>query len=284
MNMRIMKAVMMGLLVAISPMLWAQTATDNDEAETKQPKYGIRFVVCTSTEGTLPSPLYTKVDKEYKEITITSRMASQRVTPVGGVVHFYDSMPPTDEKGHITKAAKLTPVMSISIPEPHRAHNAKSICILQPRKKKDTEPDTCFLKETDFKLGGIHIINFTNTPLEMIIDPTGQFDLTKNTVQRAKIGPYIKTQTISKSDSNVWSYTNGKQAKDEDNISFVLQALPPTGRGAARRIRASVMNTSEKSSQISIVVPHPTVKNSYSLLSIQYGDDGMAKPKAKAAH
>ena len=276
MNIRTLKAVILGLFVAISPMLNAQDTSDDSSSESKFAKYGVRFVVCTAGKGQLPSPLYTKMGKGYYPITISKMMPSPRLAPEGGVINFYDKEPTKGGKGK----DKVEPIITVSIPEAYRGSMAKSICILQPRKENDKEPLAYFIKESEFKRGGVHIINFTNYKLEMITDPTGQFN---GKEKRDKISPRVKTQSISSSDSNTWSYYG--KSKDGERVNFLLQVAPTASQPEGKRIRAGVMLTMGNTSQVSIVVNHPTLKGACSLLSVQFIDDEIKQTsEAKTAH
>lgn len=259
--------------MAVVPHTQAQSTKETTDSDNKFPKNGIRFVVCTTADVQLPSPLYVKVGKDYLPITISARMPSPRIAPEGGFVKFYDTQP-TIKAGN--KPPKEEPVLTVEVPEAHLGNNAKSVCIVQPTKANDQKPRTYFLKESDFKKGGVYLINFTGSTLEIITDPTGKFE---GKEKRNKIAPKVKGYNISKSDPNIWAYV-GKSAAG-DKVNFVLQALPPSGRGEPSRIRASVFMTNKDVSQISIVTTHPTLKNSYRLLSVQFADD---EDRAKAAH
>lgn len=258
----------MGLMVAMATALQAQdTARDARTPDVKAPKHGVRFVICSpgGNQAQLPSPLYAKMGKDYYPITISQRMPSPRLTPEGGVVKFYASMPSKTSSGK----DKEPPVLTVTLPDAYRGSSTKSLCIVQPTKANDTDPQTFFLKESDFKIGGVYIINFTNSTLEMVTYPPGKSD---GEEKRELIKPRMKTHSISVSDSNVWSYM-GKSSKG-DKVNFVLQALPAVkGVGHAKRIRASVLLTNKDLSQINVVVPHPTLKDSYKLLSVQYSND-----------
>lgn len=274
MNFRILKTLILGLLLAAAPALYAQAAADDAKSdEYKAPKHGIRFVVCTTGGGGLPSPLYVKEGKGYRPITISKMMPCPRIAPEKGVIHFYDSIP---EKGGKNKPV---PVMSISVPEAHSGASAKSICILQPRKENDSEPLAFFIKEGDFRRGGVHIINFTNHTLEMIVDPTEQFN---GKEKRMTIMPRVKTRDISSGDANTWSIYG--QGRKEQRMSYILQIKPKPGSTEGKRIRAGVLLTSPGVSQVSIVADHPKLKGACSLLSVQYSDEAVLNAaRAKAA-
>lgn len=271
MNLRTLKAVVLGLLMAAAPALMAQQTDDDSSTETKTPKFGVRFVVCTTGSEQLPSPLYVKVGKDYRPTTISKMMPCPRITPEpGGVIRFYDRLP---EK---SKKEKIEPLFTVNVPEGHRGSTARSICILQPR--KDKEPLTFFIKESEFKRGGVHIVNFTDYTLEIITDPTGKFE---GKEKREKIAPRVKTQNISSSDPNTWSYYG--KGKADEKASYVLQTAPRAGSTEGKRIRAGVLMTSSGVSQVSIVVNHPKLKNTCSLLSVQFSDEEAQAAARKAA-
>ena len=281
MNLTTLKGVILGLLVAACPVLTAQIDdTERTTNEIDLPKTGIRFVICTTGSGQIPSPLYAKIGKEYYPVNISKMMPTPRITPEKGVIKFYDKMP---EKGN--KAEKLEPVLTINVPERHLSPTTKSLCILQPRKKDDTEPLSFFLKESEFKRGSVHIINFTNNTLEMITDPSGKFE---GNEKHEKIAPRVKTRDISPSDANTWSISmkNPKAQRvdskgqkidyNEEKVSYILRTMPTPANPEGRRIRASVLLLASDMSQVSIVVDHPRLKDTCSLLSVQFADDEKA--------
>lgn len=269
MNLRTLKSVVLGLLLAVCPVLHAQSAardTGSGKDIEDSPRYGVRFVVCTAGAGQLPSPLYVKWGKNYAPITISKMMPSFRVQPERGVVKFYDRVPEKNNKN--AKEEKVEPVLTVQVPEQFATPTAKSICILQPRKANDSDPLALFLKESEFKSGGIYIINFTAKPLEMLIDPTGQFD---GKERKEKIAPRVNTRTISANDANAWSFRS--RSSKPEGMSYILRSAPTAAMPEGRRIRAGVMLTAPSVSQVSIVVDHPRLKDTCSLLSVQFGDD-----------
>ena len=235
----------------------------NPELEkSKFPKNGVRFVICSATDQQVPSPLYVRVGNEYEKVIITSRMPTPRIAPEGGVVRFYEN-PPAPKAAHGKENEE--PYISIAVPK-NVSH--KSICIVQPSKKGDTNPQTFFLSETEFKKGGVHVINFTSKPLNMIVDPTGEFS---GQEKKETIAPRIKDKnTLSITDANVWTYS-GKH-KEAENVDFILQAAPSARGGEGVRIRAGVFMTIPDVTQINFVVKHPTLPNAYRLLSVQCSD------------
>lgn len=276
MNIHMIKATVMGLLLALTPVTWAQGSASHETVVSKFPKQGVRFVICDNGSFQLPTPLYVKVGKEYLPIEISRRMPSPRLAPESGKqIKFYDTMPTSTKNG---KADKIEPVLTITIPDGYAS--GKSVCIVQPAKKDDGDVRTIFLKESEFKLGGVYIVNFTNSELEMITDPTGKFDEKSRITDRIK--PREKTQNLSVNAPNVWRYHGkvvktvvyqGKKIDRGEAVPFILQARSTTPGKEPVRIKASTFLTNENMSQINVVVNHSRLKNAYELLSVQFSDE-----------
>lgn len=247
---------LISLLAASS--LHAQEPPVGKVEESKFPTRGVRFVICSATGETLPTPLYAKVDKEYLPIHISSRMPSPRLQPEKDVINLYETAPSTDPK----KAKETKPYLSIPIPKNHRN---KSICVVQPVKDAPTKPKTFFLKESEFSLGGVYVVNLSASTLEMITYPSGS---TSGEEVVTKIAPYDNAKDISRDAPYVWSY-KGKKAR----VPFVLKALLPGGKNETRRIKASAFHAVAPSAQVSFVMDHPTLKSAYRLISLQYGNE-----------
>ena len=249
------------MAMAMLPALHAQDdETGGSTTEkSKFPKNGVRFVICSPTDQHVPSPLYVRVGREYLPVVITSRTPTPRLKPDGGVIKFYEKPPVKKDSNDKTEEQ---PYITVTIP---KDSGHKCICIVQPSQKGDTTPKTYFLPESDFKKGGIHVINFTSTPLRMVVDPTGEFD---GKEKKFNISPRPKDagSKLSTSDSNVWSYM-GKGMSE--NVSFILQTSPTAQNSEGTRIRAGVFMTMNDASQISIVVKHPTLPHAFRMLSVQ---------------
>lgn len=269
MNMHMIKAAMMNLLLLLvaAPMLLAKGPNDTEEKESPFPKTGLRFVICSSGNVELPSPLYVKVGKDYQPVTISRRMPSPRVTTEGGMVKFYAENPA--QAGAVGKQVKIEPVLTINVPDAYCVPTLKALCLLQISSNSSEPPTTYFLKETDFKIGGVHVINLTPNKLEIITDPSGNFD---GAEKRAFIEPAENTKNISGKAPYVWSY-DGKGKADHQRVNFVLQAMPSEKRKEPLRIRSSVFMVSKDLSQINVVMQDPNRNNVYMLQSVQYGSN-----------
>lgn len=255
---------MFALLFALCSTAMGQSKDSHKGSSPKRVKYptqGVRFVICTATRDRLPTPLFTKVDNDYVPIIISSRSPSPRIAPSDGKVRFYETAPDVKESSKGSKAEpKDTPYMEISIPKEHRT---KSLCVVMPG--PDKKPSKVFfLKESDFSKGGAYVINFTNTPMEMVISPTGELD-GEEKVARIAAGSGIKS--VSKGDSNVWSYVT---KKSNQRMNFTLSALQANSEPI--RIKSSVFMTNPKITQLSFVVENTERRGVYQFLSIQYAD------------
>lgn len=257
MNTRFFHAILF-LILALFPALNAQEKAF-EAGENKFPSRGVRFVICSSTNERLPSPMYAKVGKEYLPVHISARMPSPRVTPEGGVVKFYETKPQNPKTA--------VPDLTIEVP---KEHSSKSLCIIQPL-GSGNKPRTYFLKESEFARNGVYIINFSPTTLRMRTSTTGDFEEADTVTD--KIAPYRKSTSIAKDDPNTWSYMGKSKKGRGETVSFVLDTMPATPTGTSYRIRASKFITNKMLSQISIVVPHPNRPNTFDLISVQFNDD-----------
>ncbi len=230
-------------------------------ATAEAPKSGIRFVICSPSGTTLPSPLYVRSGKTFKAISIGSRTPSERVQPVGGAIDFWDKNPGATAEGDKKPAAA-----SAKVPEPLfsvavKADVAsKAVCILTPAKDLK-KIDTTFLNEKDFPKKGLHIINLTSYPLQIITSETGTFKDKKE----SKIGVRLpEDYTCSK---NSWSLKGNKGQK----MGFILSYMDK-GAKEYKRIKASTFVISDRQSLINLVVTDPT-RNAPKLMSIQLAEE-----------
>ena len=279
MNIRKLFTLLLTFLFVAGPAVWAQESDDDStDGEFKFPSHGVRFVICSPTNESLPAPLYVKVGKIYVPVRISPRMPSPRITPEKGVVNFYEKAPDTKkEKGERKPGShKDMPPPFLSIPVPTN-HANKSICIVQPKKDGD-DPTVSFISETEFTKGGVYVVNLTSTPLEMITSTTGKFE---GEEKKTRINPGRAQVHISRDDANVWSYQGSKKTKDR--VPFVLRTIPAGPKAEPRRISASVLQTLPTMTQMSFVVDHPTMPGSFKLISIQFSDDSVVKNAARRA-
>lgn len=240
----------------------AGPAAAGPAAEAAAPKTGVRFVICSPTGESMPSPLYVRSGKEFKAIQISSRTTSSRVKPYNGVIEFWDKNPqPTAEgsdKPKATPSNKLPdPIFKVTVPG---NIGSKSVCILSPSKNVD-KTTSLFLNESDFPRKGMHIINLSSFPLQIVTSEKTDFSDKKE----SKIGVYRREDGICA--SNSWSFKGEKGQQ----IGFILSYMEK-GAKAPKRIKASSFTISGKQAVINVVVKDANA-NRPRLMSIQLVDD-----------
>lgn len=242
-------------------------AAQEPQGEGQVPQYpttGVRFVICSPSgrgaKAQIPSSLFAKIGKDFLPVRISSRMPGERVSiDSDGMIRLYDEIPEDKEQ---KKEAK--PLITIPVPPEYTKGKVTAIVVPSEDFQKS---QFFFLREADFPTGGFHIINFSPNVLEFIHSPTDDLPEKGDT-----IGPYKRKENngITSSDANVWSF-NGKKNKDVKSMSYSL-CTPPEGEGAMRvPIRQSKFSVDPSISQILVVVKHPTVANTFRLLSINFG-------------
>lgn len=250
-------------LVAAAP-LFGQSQKD-DETEMAEPATGVRFVNCSPSGITIPSPLYCKAGKSSREIRISPRMPSARVKPIGTTIDLYDQDPGTTTDQKTPAAQQNAPKPVISLEVPADMTTGKVLCILIPTDRDNPfKVKPMYVKESAFPKNGVHIINFTARPLQIKL---WSKDDHSDTIV-SKIGSYKG----GISSENTWSSPSGS---DGQQFSFILSAMGKTPK-ELRRIKASRFAVSSRQSQINLVVKDPQ-KDSYKLLSIQLSDKKNAK-------
>ena len=229
-------------------------------ATAEAPKTGVRFVVCSPSGVPFPSSLYVRRGKEFKAISIGSRTPSERVAPVGGVIDFWDKDPSAGTEGDKKPSAgavKLPdPVFSVSV-GPNVG--SKAVCILSPNKELK-KTNTLFLDEKDFPRKGMHIINLSSYPLQMITSESNDFKDKKE----SKIGVYRREDGISS--SNSWSFKGEKGQQ----VSFILSYADQNAK-TYKRIKSSTFVLSDRQSVVNVVVKDPT-RNMPKLMTIQLAE------------
>lgn len=231
-------------------------------AEEAAPKTGVRFVICSPTGVTMPSPLYVRSGKEFKTISIGSRTPSVRVKPVGGVIEFWDQDPAPkmaegDKKAPKPTATKLPePIFSVTVPA---SAGSKSVCILSPNKEVK-KTNALFLNEGDFPKKGMHIINLSSYPLQIITSESNDFKDKKEN----KIGVYHREDGICA--ENSWSFKGEKGQQ----VSFILSYYDKATKGF-KRMKASTFVLSERQSMVNVVVKD-TTRNMPKLMPIQIAE------------
>lgn len=249
--------------------LYAQSASAAAAAQETNAKTGVRFVIVAPEGGTLPSPLFCKMGKVYKEIKIGSRVPTARVRPEGGVINFYKENPVPDAGFKGDGAAKPTAADKAKLPEPLFSvevpgNASKMLCIVVPN-KEGKKPQTFFLDEKDFPTGGMHIINFSPNKLQMVTSAKQDF----SDAEKKVIGVFKRDAGVSP--DNSWSY-KGEVGKP---VSFKLSFLPKDGKGEKdlRLIAASAFTTSDRQSQINVVVKVAGNNERLKVMPLQLMDD-----------
>lgn len=253
-------------LLAAAP-LYAQSRAASGAASSEaatSAKTGVRFVICSPGNATLPSPLYYRVGKEFRTVSIGGRIPSQRIRPIDGRVDFWEDDPSGAADGAKNKGSKATaaakelpkPALSISVPD----SNEKLLCIVVPGEDiKKTQ--TYFLKEKDFPARGLHIINFSSFPLRMTTSIKGDF----SDKQDSNIGVFRRDEGISK--NNTWSYVGDEDSKGV--VAFMLAYKTKDAKTKEfQRLRVSRFTVSSRQAQISVIVKDPT-RDIPKMLSIQ---------------
>ncbi len=239
------------------------SAQDALAAEQAVPRTGVRFVVVSPSGETLPSPLYCQQGKGFAPIRIGARTPSQRVRPeAGGVVRFWkeDPMPAAAAEGG-KPGRKAAAIPAAQLPEPFMTvklpgnAGTNSLCILIPT--AEGKAQTYVINESDVPPSGVHLINFSPYPLQMVLSKKGDFSdkVTQN------VAPFQRAEGIT--EKTRWSY----KGENGENVAFML--MGKTGKGKEfSRIRASRFSVSGRQSQITVVVKD-SAREGVKMLSIQ---------------
>ncbi len=239
------------------------------DAEAANPRSGVRFVICSPSGESLPSPLYCKQGKEFRPIALGSRTPSKRVKPeAGNVLRFWkeDPTPPSETAGGRRGAAAAAdvekalppPFMTVKLPA---TVDSKTLCILVPS-GDPAKTKMFFLRESDFPKSGVHIINFSPYPLQMVLSKKGDF--TDKKVEN--VGFFRQDEGVSA--KNSWSY---KGASGE-SVAFMLMVKTQKDKDF-RRFKASRFAVSDRQSQITVIVRDPSREN-VKMMSIQLAEPG----------
>ncbi len=248
-------------------------AQDEAAAEVAAPRTGVRFVIVSPSGEALPSPLYYKQGKTFKAVRIGARVPSPRIKPeAGGVVRFWKEDPTAVAEGEGAEGASAgsrsnrrpVAVAAAKLPEPFMTVNvpanigSKSLCILVPN--AEGKAQSFFVDEADVPASGVHLINFSPYPLQMILSKKGDFSdkVTQN------VAFFQRSEGIT--EKNRWSY----KGENGEQVSFML--MYKTGKGKEyRRARASRFAVSNRQSQITVVVKDAT-RDAVKMLSIQLAE------------
>ncbi len=243
-------------------------AQDDPAAAVAAPRTGVRFVIISPSGDTLPSPLYCKQGKSFTPVRIGARTPSVRLKPEsGGILRFWKENPVPEPEADAAPArgarrsaavapAKLPePFMTVKVPE---NAGAKTLGILVP--SASGKAQTFFVDEKDVPLSGVHLINFSPYPLQMLLSRKGDFS--DKVVQNVSF--FRKDEGVS--EKNRWSY----KGENGECVAFALMCK--TGKDKEfQRVRASRFSVSGRQSQITVVVKEPGTER-VKMLSIQLTD------------
>ena len=239
-----------------APAATASTASAAKAAEVVTS--GIRFVICSPSGISVPSPLFVRDGKVFKPISIGSRTPSDRIRPVGNTIDFWDQDPGAAAMDE-TKGKKQElpePVFSIKVPA---SISSKTLCLLSPNKDlKKTA--ALFLNEKDFPRKGMHLVNLSSFPLIVATSDRPDFKDKKE----SKIGVYRREDGICA--NNSWSY----KGQNGQAIAFILSYVDKDAK-MPKRIKASTFVISDRQAVINLVMKDAT-RNAPKLLSIQLAE------------
>ncbi len=230
------------------------------------PRSGVRFVICSPAGESLPSPLYCRHGKAFRAVRIGSRTPSPWIKPdADGIVRFWKEDPgpvvSEDKGGKKAAAAAVT----AELPEPFLAVKvptdigSKALCILVPSSEPG-KTQSFFLNESNFPKSGVHLINFSPYPLQVILSEKGDFSDKKT----ANVSFFQRSEGIS--EKNSWTF----KGEDGQTVGFMLMYKSSKDK-PFQRSRASRFVVSGRQSQISVVVKDPT-RDNIKMLSIQLSD------------
>ncbi len=255
--------------LVVSPVAIMPAAAQVEQADeaAAAPRTGVRFVIVSPSGETLPSPLYCKQGKEFQAVRIGARTPSQRVKPeAGGIVRFWKENPAAGAEGEQPARGGRRPAAAapLQLPEPFMTVSipsnvgSKALCIIVPSGKG--KPQTFFVNESDVPSSGVHLINFSPYPLQMILSKKGDFSdkVTQN------VSFFRRNEGIS--EKNRWSY----KGENGENVAFILMCKTSKEKDF-QRVRASRFAVSSRQSQITVVVKDPS-REHVKMLSIQLAE------------
>ncbi len=258
----------LAMLVLAPVVATPASAQDDPAAAAVAPRTGVRFVIVSPAGDTLPSPLYCKQGKEFTPVRIGARTPSPRLKPEsGGILRFWKENPvPEAEEGTtaarggrrpaaVAPAQLPEPFMTVKVPE---QAGARTLCILVP--SASGKAQTFFVDEKDVPASGVHIINFSPYPLQMVLSKKGDF----SDKQVQNVSFFRKDEGVT--EKNRWSY----KGESGENVAFMLMCKT-SGDKPFQRVRASRFSVSGRQSQITVVVKEPRADR-VKMLSIQLAE------------
>ncbi len=267
----ILHVVTLSLMVAASMPVFAQgQASDEESTEDAAPRIeypttGVRFVICTTTNQKLPVPLYVEYKEGYVPLRISARGPSERAVAKGGHILLYKNEPKKDEKGG--KKVVEKPFLDVEVPQEVRGEKAICVVMLAGGQAK---PVCYFLKEEDFPVGGVYVVNFSPSALDLLYTFTGNFPMEHH----RKIAPYRRPENncLSPNAPNVWTFVmkNNPEVKD---IQYVLQKPAEEEGGTPLPLNSSRFTPKKYNSTMTIVVRHPKIEQAFRLVSFVYNNE-----------
>lgn len=240
-------------------------AADADESKT-----GVRFVICSASGGSVPSPLFYEAKKgQYRQVRIASRIPSERIRPdARQQICFYDQDPSAGEEEEARGAAsrpkrdeQIKPVMVINVPA---GASSKMLCILVPNKENPAEPTAYFASESNLPSRGMHVINMSPYAARISTSAKGDFSDARQGVIRPMAA---NARGIAK--ENMWTYTGGAV---DNGVAFMLEYQPNARDPKTwQRVKSSRFVYSDRQAQITVLVKDPRGKG-VRMLSIQMTD------------
>ena len=237
-----------------------KAAAKEEAKEEAAAKKGVRLMLCSPGGEALPNPLYCKIGKKYRAVSVAARTPSRPIPAQDGKIRFWKSDPSSalaGAKDDEEKEALLPPADYVLNGVPS---GSKMVGFVIPAKDSKTLQGL-FFKEKDFPKQGVHLINLSPYPIRMTTSEKGDFSDARDTV----LSPYRKSEGINKKGS--WSV----RGDDGKNLAFAV-AYKANGMPDYKRIKASTMVVSARQSQITVVVKDP-VHDSPKLLSFQIAEE-----------
>ncbi len=263
--------VTLNLMIATSTPLLAQGhAQGGGAAEAAAPRIeypttGVRFVICTTTNQKLPVPLYVEHRDGYVPLRISARGPSERAAAKGGHILLYKDEPKKDEKGEKKVAEK--PFLDVEVPREMRGEKALCVVMLAGGQAK---PAFYFIKEEDFPMGGVYVVNFSPATLDLLYTFTGNFPMEHH----RKLAPYSRPENncLRPDAPNIWSFVM-KDNPGVKEIQYVLQKPAEEEGGTPIPLNSSKFTPKSYNSTMTIVVRHPKIEQAFRLVSFVYNNE-----------
>lgn len=264
----ILDVVMLGMMVLAWMPVYGQGHSPDEEAvpsatpSIKYPTTGVRFVICTTTNERLPVPLYAEYNEGYVPLRISARGPSERAEVKGGHVLLYEKVPVKDKKGE----KKEVPYLDVEVPAEMRGDKVICVVLLAKGAKK---PVYYFIKEEDFPVGGVYVVNFSPSVLEMWYTFNG--DMPK---KPEMIRPFVRPENncLRPDAPNIWKYAM-KEHPGVKDIQYVLRKPADVEGGTPMPLKSSRFIPKRYNAIMVIVVRHPKIDYAFQLVSFVYNNE-----------